>query len=166
MESMLSYVCCPVCSLYLREGVSLQEHLNTHPKEQVIDALVRYSGVYSTDGPSKQYQEFVNAFPRVAATMVYPMYGQGGAPVASLAEVDPLSTRPPPTPFETVLVDPPNCKCGPSCVSNCHYVSLKEEVTVDSMYDKGEVSWTPEAASASAPEPEEPTNLCLRYVHT
>lgn len=37
-------VSCPVCTLYLREGVSLQNHLNTHPKDQVIEALLKYCG--------------------------------------------------------------------------------------------------------------------------
>ncbi|OXU23462.1 hypothetical protein TSAR_013310 [Trichomalopsis sarcophagae] len=37
-------VACPVCTLYLREGISLQKHLDTHPKEQVIEALIRASG--------------------------------------------------------------------------------------------------------------------------
>ncbi|XP_071442921.1 uncharacterized protein [Hetaerina americana] len=32
---------CPVCTLYLREGITLHNHLNTHPKDQVIEALVR-----------------------------------------------------------------------------------------------------------------------------
>lgn len=36
-------VACPVCTLYLREGISLQRHLDTHPKEQVIEALIRAS---------------------------------------------------------------------------------------------------------------------------
>lgn len=31
---------CPVCTLYLHIGMSLQDHLDTHPKEQVIKALV------------------------------------------------------------------------------------------------------------------------------
>lgn len=34
---------CPVCSLFLREGITLQAHLNTHPKEQVIEALLKIS---------------------------------------------------------------------------------------------------------------------------
>ncbi|XP_057336995.1 uncharacterized protein LOC130675376 isoform X2 [Microplitis mediator] len=37
-------VACPVCTLYLREGISLQRHLDTHPKEQVIEALIKASG--------------------------------------------------------------------------------------------------------------------------
>lgn len=36
-------VACPVCTLYLREGISLQKHLDTHPKEQVIEALIKAS---------------------------------------------------------------------------------------------------------------------------
>uniref|UniRef100_A0A182M1U3 C2H2-type domain-containing protein n=1 Tax=Anopheles culicifacies TaxID=139723 RepID=A0A182M1U3_9DIPT len=31
---------CPVCTLYLRSGMTLAEHLDTHPKENVIKALV------------------------------------------------------------------------------------------------------------------------------
>lgn len=32
---------CPVCTLYLRPGITLHDHLFTHPKDQVIEALVR-----------------------------------------------------------------------------------------------------------------------------
>lgn len=35
-----SQSCCPVCTLYLRPGISLPAHLNTHPKKQVIRALL------------------------------------------------------------------------------------------------------------------------------
>jgi hypothetical protein len=38
---MESQPMCPVCTLYLRPGMSLQDHLYTHPKDQVIEALVR-----------------------------------------------------------------------------------------------------------------------------
>ncbi|XP_003703788.1 uncharacterized protein LOC100880868 [Megachile rotundata] len=38
-----STMACPVCTLYLREGISLQRHLDTHPKEQVIEALIKAS---------------------------------------------------------------------------------------------------------------------------
>ena len=40
-------VACPVCTLYLREGISLQRHLDTHPKEQVIEALIKASSAPS-----------------------------------------------------------------------------------------------------------------------
>ncbi|XP_065226053.1 uncharacterized protein LOC135849508 [Planococcus citri] len=39
MESSTSMVC-PVCSLYLREGISLKSHLQTHSKDKVIEALL------------------------------------------------------------------------------------------------------------------------------
>lgn len=34
-------VSCPVCTLYLRNGITLQNHLKTHPKNQVIQALLQ-----------------------------------------------------------------------------------------------------------------------------
>uniref|UniRef100_A0A182IV21 C2H2-type domain-containing protein n=1 Tax=Anopheles atroparvus TaxID=41427 RepID=A0A182IV21_ANOAO len=34
---------CPVCTLYLRAGMSLEEHLDTHPKEKVIKTLASIS---------------------------------------------------------------------------------------------------------------------------
>ena len=43
MENGVSPVSCPVCTLYMREGVTLKKHLDTHPKDQVIAALVRIS---------------------------------------------------------------------------------------------------------------------------
>ncbi|XP_066992831.2 uncharacterized protein [Anabrus simplex] len=42
MDTAVGPVCCPVCTLFMREGISLESHLNTHPKDQVIEALVRY----------------------------------------------------------------------------------------------------------------------------
>lgn len=51
---------CPVCTLYLREGISLQKHLDTHPKEQVIEALIRASsggGLASLLGNSQGTQQ-------------------------------------------------------------------------------------------------------------
>lgn len=35
--------CCPVCTLYLRPGISLLAHLNTHPKKHVIRSLLSLS---------------------------------------------------------------------------------------------------------------------------
>lgn len=37
---MDSQIQCPVCTLYLLVGMNLQDHLDTHPKEKVISALV------------------------------------------------------------------------------------------------------------------------------
>uniref|UniRef100_A0A8D9A2X1 Zinc finger protein 629 n=1 Tax=Cacopsylla melanoneura TaxID=428564 RepID=A0A8D9A2X1_9HEMI len=39
----MNMVQCPVCTLYLREGITLKEHLDTHPKDKVIEALVSSS---------------------------------------------------------------------------------------------------------------------------
>lgn len=39
----MNTVQCPVCTLYLREGITLKEHLDTHPKDKVIEALVSSS---------------------------------------------------------------------------------------------------------------------------
>lgn len=36
-----SSVVCPVCTLYLRPGITLKTHLGSHPKQKVIEALVR-----------------------------------------------------------------------------------------------------------------------------
>lgn len=36
---MESVVQCPVCTLFLHPGMNLEDHLNTHPKDQVIQAL-------------------------------------------------------------------------------------------------------------------------------
>jgi len=46
--------CCPVCTLYLRPGISLTVHLHTHPKKQVIKALLNLTNQAS---PSKSDQE-------------------------------------------------------------------------------------------------------------
>ena len=36
-------ISCPVCTLYLRPGITLKTHLSSHPKQKVIEALVRLS---------------------------------------------------------------------------------------------------------------------------
>ncbi|XP_047118951.1 zinc finger protein 711 [Schistocerca piceifrons] len=54
MNGNRNFICCPVCTLYLREGISLKSHLNTHPKDQVIEALIRCSFISSA--PAKQQE--------------------------------------------------------------------------------------------------------------
>lgn len=46
--------CCPVCTLYLRPGISLTVHLHTHPKKQVIKALLNLT---NQESPSKSEPE-------------------------------------------------------------------------------------------------------------
>ncbi|KAJ8921988.1 hypothetical protein NQ315_008625 [Exocentrus adspersus] len=36
-------IVCPVCTLYLRPGITLKQHLSSHPKQKVIEALVKLS---------------------------------------------------------------------------------------------------------------------------
>lgn len=61
MENGVSPVSCPVCTLYMREGVTLQSHLDTHPKDQVIAALVRISAGDNTG--RKENQSDIGALP-------------------------------------------------------------------------------------------------------
>lgn len=42
MDSEANIVC-PVCMLYLRPGITLDSHLTSHPKQKVIEALVKIS---------------------------------------------------------------------------------------------------------------------------
>ncbi|CAH1183245.1 unnamed protein product [Phaedon cochleariae] len=41
-------IICPVCTLYLRPGITLKQHLTSHPKQKVIEALVKLSGIDDT----------------------------------------------------------------------------------------------------------------------
>jgi len=50
-----SQSCCPVCTLYLRPGISLPAHLNTHPKKQVIRALLTLTN--QTPSLSKELEQ-------------------------------------------------------------------------------------------------------------
>lgn len=52
---MQELVTCPVCTLYLRPGMALEDHLETHPKEQVIRALVSLA-VGSERIPPQRFQ--------------------------------------------------------------------------------------------------------------
>lgn len=53
---MHSQIQCPVCTLYLHVGMNLYVHLDTHPKDQVIRALVNMTVVQSSpeDEPVNQ----------------------------------------------------------------------------------------------------------------
>lgn len=39
---------CPVCTLFLRPGITLKDHLSSHPKHKVIEALVKLSSIPDT----------------------------------------------------------------------------------------------------------------------
>ncbi|KAL3279354.1 hypothetical protein HHI36_016860 [Cryptolaemus montrouzieri] len=54
---MESSIVCPVCTLFLRPGITLKTHLSTHPKQKVIDALVKLAEIESTNTSSNLEQE-------------------------------------------------------------------------------------------------------------
>ena len=75
-------VACPVCTLFLREGISLQKHLDTHPKEQVIEALIKASASSTSQDSSHQpssspnqidTQPPVNSTSQVSSPSPYPL---------------------------------------------------------------------------------------------
>ncbi|CAG9769439.1 unnamed protein product [Ceutorhynchus assimilis] len=43
MQQATDTTTCPICTLYLRPGITLKQHLTSHPKQKVIDALVKLS---------------------------------------------------------------------------------------------------------------------------
>lgn len=44
-------IVCPVCTLFLRPGITLKQHLLSHPKQKVIDALVKLANGEETQKP-------------------------------------------------------------------------------------------------------------------
>lgn len=50
-------VCCPVCRQFLPKAKSLHEHLNTHPKLQVIEALIQLKDACKDFEPSSSVQQ-------------------------------------------------------------------------------------------------------------
>lgn len=66
---------CPICSLFLLPGMMLEEHLETHPKEQVIQALVRFAsskGKSSSSNSSNTQQHQPKPKPRGLLTLLPP----------------------------------------------------------------------------------------------
>lgn len=98
-----SAVACPVCTLYLREGISLQRHLDTHPKEQVIEALIKASSNSSnlqqillspsTPAASPTVQSPQNT-PQVAQNTH--LSAQSPYPIGPIFECPPIGTVMPP----------------------------------------------------------------------
>lgn len=55
-------IVCPVCTLYLRPGITLKQHLSSHPKQKVIEALVKLSvGEESQKGQNVSTQPDLSA---------------------------------------------------------------------------------------------------------
>lgn len=90
-------VACPVCTLYLREGMSLHRHLDTHPKEQVIEALIKASG--PSNSPLEPSQIQVPGVPQVSQTLQstppQPQFnGQGASTAVTAAHIPTQSSFP------------------------------------------------------------------------
>lgn len=60
---MESSTVCPVCTLYLRPGITLKNHLSTHPKQKVIEALVKLTEVESQCDENNTVQELCQSNP-------------------------------------------------------------------------------------------------------
>ncbi|XP_017875965.1 uncharacterized protein LOC108622542 [Ceratina calcarata] len=97
-------VACPVCTLYLREGISLQRHLDTHPKEQVIEALIKASSnsshlqqaQLSPSAPPPAVQS-PQSSPQVAQNTH--LSTQSPYPIGPIFECPPMGTMMPPPQF-------------------------------------------------------------------
>lgn len=98
-----SAVACPVCTLYLREGISLQRHLDTHPKEQVIEALIKAS----TNSLNVQQTQLSSSAPPASPAMQSPqstphvaqnthLSAQSPYPIGPIFECPPIGTVMPP----------------------------------------------------------------------
>ncbi|XP_043509921.1 uncharacterized protein LOC122528644 [Frieseomelitta varia] len=98
-----SAVACPVCTLYLREGISLQRHLDTHPKEQVIEALIKAS----TNSSNVQQTQLSSSAPPASPAMQSPqstpqvaqnthLSAQSPYPIGPIFECPPIGTVMPP----------------------------------------------------------------------
>lgn len=61
-NKMNNTVQCPVCTLYLRAGITLKDHLDTHPKDKVIEALVSSSEQKVAAAVVNQQPSFQNTF--------------------------------------------------------------------------------------------------------
>ncbi|XP_076752005.1 uncharacterized protein LOC143424081 [Xylocopa sonorina] len=96
-------VACPVCTLYLREGISLQRHLDTHPKEQVIEALIKASSNSSQLQQTQLSPSAHPASPAVQSPQTTPqvaqnthLSAQSPYPIGPIFECPPIGTVMPP----------------------------------------------------------------------
>lgn len=53
-------IVCPVCTLFLRPGITLKAHLASHPKQKVIEALVRLSNTEQEQNAQRTAQPEVD----------------------------------------------------------------------------------------------------------
>lgn len=106
---------CPVCTLYLRPGITLKSHLSSHPKQKVIEALVRLSNSETTStnqlenknaGTSTWNQNFPVAGNH---SFIYQQFMSTSSPQPNVLNVNPLAQQyvTVPTVFSPQMMCPP-----------------------------------------------------------
>ncbi|XP_065349784.1 zinc finger protein 778-like [Cloeon dipterum] len=125
---------CPVCTLSVRKGISLEEHLNTHPKDQVIQALIRRC---LTSAPTAAPLQFVspgsyNPFSLIVHPSGFLHYNAVSAPFVPPGPVfNAPSPRPNPTqtppPAQTPTGSTSNINLSTSSRSSVVVEKAKEE---------------------------------------
>lgn len=109
---------CPVCTLYLRPGITLKSHLSSHPKQKVIEALVRLSNpdkdnkhVASTSSWSEGAPPPPPNFAPVPGnhSFIYQQFMSTSSPQANVLNVNPLAQQyvTIPTVFSPQMMCPP-----------------------------------------------------------
>lgn len=136
---MQSQIQCPVCTLFLHVGMNLQVHLDTHPKDQVIKALVNLTvtqqQINDTDANSMQCSRYApltdESSSEVCATANSPMarpavnYYQDLSVVPSLPPpppTPPQPTPPQPSPMQLQIQPPPASTQQQSPIQHHHQV--------------------------------------------
>ncbi|RZF34556.1 hypothetical protein LSTR_LSTR017618 [Laodelphax striatellus] len=128
-------VTCPVCTLHLREDMSLSKHLHTHPKALVIEALARMAGTDANEGTQSSSLVAVRTielspYPRLEPAPPPPpppqltsiLYHQQLISSTTTSFVDPSCLPPPPqlmmAPAATRLPPPTRLPPAPGSVCN------------------------------------------------
>lgn len=133
MDSEQQNEVCPVCTLYLRPGITLKEHLASHPKQKVIEALVRLANtdpVASKEGlqcaPLTSQYPLTNGFspgnlPGVNHSIIYQQFMSSSGPQPNIVNLNPMNQQ-----YITVpTVFNPQMLCSP-------YVYQQQQVIMSS----------------------------------
>lgn len=106
---MHSQIQCPVCTLYLHVGMNLYVHLDTHPKDQVIRALVNMTVVQNSPEDEPINQMTCSRYaPLNDDTLTADPAPTQSHSIASIDRVAPPAPPAPPAPHPSVVVVVPN----------------------------------------------------------
>lgn len=114
MEPQSSIVC-PVCSLYLREGISLKSHLQTHSKDKVIDALLNKQ--ISSDGATSSETDALASIIRDSSSISLSSENR----VTSYSHST-LSILPTPSYVQPASQSPTGLNCNPTVSPGMQYM--------------------------------------------